>query len=139
MKYFTAVIFLLALVSCKAKNKANIPNTQTVQLLKLGDAVEENTTLKNIAGYTIAKKIKVTKTQQNDLVKEINNSSNVEIATRKCSFQPAYAVLVNDRIYAIFDTEFCPKIKLTQSNNSDIMDLKENNKLKELINSIIKK
>lgn len=139
MKYLTAIILLFTLASCKAKSSKNIANKQTVVLLKLGETVEESSKVKNIGGYKIEKKIKITLAQQKVLLDEINNPTNIEKAVRRCAFEPTYAVLVNNKLYALFDIEFCSKIKLAQNHNSNILDLKENNKLKELIHSLIKK
>lgn len=139
MKYLTVIILLFALVSCKATSSATDANKQTVLFLKLGEAVDAGSKAKNIAGYKIDKKIKISLTQQTDLLEELNNPANFEKAVRRCAFEPTYAVLVNNQLYALFDIEFCPKIQLSPQNDGKIQDLKQNNTLKELIIRITKK
>lgn len=130
---------MISLFSCKAKSDASLVNNSKLQLVKLGDAVAENSKTKNIAGYKIEQNFKLSKAQQAALLKEINNPSNIENATRRCAFEPVYALVENKQVIALFDVEFCPKIQLTQQNDGKIQDLKQNNALKELINSISKK
>lgn len=139
MKYFSVLLLIITLFSCKANSEANTPSKHSLQLVKLGDPVEENAKSKNIAGYKIEKNIKLSKTQQADFLKEINNPENLEKIVRRCAFEPSYALVANNQVIAIFDVEYCPKIQLVQQNDGKILDLKQNNALKELILNITKK
>lgn len=139
MKYLSLLILIISLFSCKASNEANMLNRNNLHLVKLGNPQEGNNPTKHIAGYKVEKKIKLSKTQQAAILKEINNPANLDNIVRRCAFVPTYAVVENKKVIAIFDVEYCPKIQLLNNNNSKILDLKQNNPLKDLIISITKK
>lgn len=142
-KIIILITALISITSCEnAMKKLNhLKNGKKVQLLYL-DSIESKD---EIAGEQYVNKRKVLKEfelseeEKNNLIKTIIKKDNYEPLTRKCKFEPVYAIKVDNEIVAIFDVEFCPALEYFEQNgSSQILQLKTNSTLNTELKKLIK-
>lgn len=142
-KVIISIIILTFITSCEngMENLAYLKNGKKIQLLYL-DAIEsedELATEEYINKRKVLKEFELNESEKENLIKTIVKKDNYEPLTRKCKFEPVYAIKIDDSTVAIFDVEFCPALEYYEQNGSkQILQLKTNSTLKSELEKLLK-
>lgn len=143
MKY-TALFILLAITCCNSQMEQlkSIKEAKDIHILLLSET--ENNDAEEDENYVrkrqILKEVKLNEDQKKEFIKKILEKDNYEPLTRKCKFEPVYALRVDDNIYATFDVTYCPTLEYTDElGEITLLGIKTNNSLIAIVKEIMDK
>jgi hypothetical protein len=142
-KYILITLITVMAIACDTDMEEfdKLKEATNIQLLYL-DAVEtENTTdsTNYIHNRKVLKEFTLDDTSKKSLVKTLMNKDNYEPRTRKCRFEPVYAVKVDNALVALFDVEYCPSLQYFKDDGAtETYQLKTESKLKEELEKLTK-
>ncbi|MBC8756079.1 hypothetical protein H2O64_15485 [Kordia sp. YSTF-M3] len=144
MKTLTFYIVSLLLISCNGmKDISEIKDEDTMTVCLLSNEVynadSQDTAKEYLERRQVVRKLVLEGDQRASLLKEFLNDSNYEPLSRKCKFEPVYALLVNDKLLALFDVEYCPTIEyVNKEKDSKYIGITAENTLKKLLEDYLK-
>ena len=144
MKKITFIIVSLLLISCsEMKDLSMIKDVENISLCLLSadvyNAESQQKTKEYLERREVLRKIELKGEQRESFVEEFLNENNYEVVSRKCKFEPVYALLVNGKPYAFFDVEYCPTLKImVEGKEPKYMDIATENTLKKLLDAYTK-
>lgn len=141
MKY-AAFIILLAVICCNSQMEQfnSIKDSQEMHLLLLSETEADNAGDEDnyVRKRQILKDVKLSEDQKKLFIKNILEKDNYEPLSRKCKFEPVYALKIDGRIYATFDVTYCPTLEYTNdSGEATLLGVKTDNSLIEIVNEIM--
>lgn len=141
-KFFFVILISFIFMSCDDYLEELKPYAifGTAELLYLDSMESEESNEELIANRRILKEYVLDKQSQRKLVKAMMLSENFEPTTRRCRFDPVYAIKINKEVVVLFDVEFCPGLTHQKKDGSTTYyQLKKNSplesELRHLINS----
>ncbi len=144
MKTLTFYILSVVLISCNGmKDISEIKDADTMTVCLLSAEVynqeSQDAAKEYLERREIVRKLVLEGEQRASLLKEFLEDSNYEPLSRKCKFEPVYALLVNDQLFALFDVEYCPTIKyVNRGEDSKYIGITTENTLKKLLEDYLK-
>lgn len=124
MKGITFLIISIVLISCREMKDATIlKEAKNMSLCYLSEEEYDKDSQLETNEYfeqrQVLKKIDLNEQQRELFLSEFLNQENYEALTRRCEFQPVYALVVDQKLYALFDTEYCPTIQYVNNKEDD--------------------
>lgn len=144
MKAISFLIISIVLISCREmKDVSAIKEAKSISLCYLSeeeyDKDEQIQTKEYLEQRQVLQKIELKEEQRDLFLNEFLNQDNYEALTRKCQFQPVYALLVDNKLYALFDTEYCPTIKyVNKKKEAQFLGITTENTLDKVVKNLIK-
>lgn len=128
-------------MSCKKGNGLDsLKNATNIHLLYL-DALKAKTfkeNVKYIDDRKVLKDFNLSKSDKEKLIEVIIKKDNYEPISRKCEHEPVYALMVDNKLVALFDVEYCPYLQYIKEDGSkETFQLKTNSLIKKEIKKIV--
>ena len=137
-------LLIIFLASCKPSmicELSYIKSNEKVTLFLL-DAEESMNTEQNlnyIDNRRILKSYKISAKEQKELISEILKKNNYEPVTRKCKFEPIYALKIGSQLIGVFDIEYCPGFRyISEKGVEEYVQIKSNSQLSYFIKELTK-
>lgn len=144
MKKIILLVIVTVVMSCDKKKDAmiKIRDTDKIQIVLLGiENTPKDKQLDSklyISNKEVLKKVDLTKKQMTLFRKEFLKEKNYGKYNRKCRYDPAYALLINEELYATFDLKYCPGIKYyLESDEIVFKEITVNSTLVDVVNNVI--
>lgn len=144
MKILTYYLFSLTLISCtEMKDFSSITDDDNITVCLLSAEVYNEASQIAAKEYLerreIISKLDLKGEQRATFFKEFLEDSNYEPLSRKCKFEPVYAVVVNKKLFALLDVEYCPTLQYVNGKKSKYVGITAENNLKKLLETNLKK
>ena len=142
-KYILLTLITVMAIACDKDMEEfdKLKASTNIQLVYL-DAQETENTSDNpnyISNRKILKEFSLDDATKKSLVKTLMNKDNYEPKTRKCRFEPVYAVKVDGALVALFDVEYCPSLQYFKDDGAtEIYQLKTESELKSELEKLTK-
>jgi hypothetical protein len=142
-KYILLTLITVMAIACDKDMEEfdKLKASTNIQLVYL-DAQETENTSDNpnyISNRKILKEFSLDDATKKSLVKTLMNKDNYEPKTRKCRFEPVYAVKVDGALVALFDVEYCPSLQYFKDDGAtEIYQLKTESELKSALEKLTK-
>jgi len=144
MKKITFFLISILLISCsEMKDISAIKDAENITVCLLSAEVYNTTlqdaTKKYIERREVLKTLDLKGEQRTTFVKEFVNDANYELIMRKCKFEPVYAILMNGKLFALFDVEYCPTMHyVNNKKDAKYIGIAAENTLKKLLDKHLK-
>ncbi len=144
MKGITFLIISIVLISCREMKDAKVlKEAKKISLCYLSEEQYDEDSQTQLNEYfeqrQVLKEIDLNEQQRQLFLNEFLNQENYEALTRRCQFQPVYALVVDQKLYALFDTEYCPTIKYVNNKEEDqFLGVTTENTLDQVLKSLMK-
>lgn len=144
MKKIVLLLMPLLLMTCsETKDVFMIEDSQSLTLCLLSEEVygveKQQKTKEYLERREVLQTIQLKGEQRVAFLKEFTNKDNYGVVSRKCKYEPVYALLVDNKPHAFFDVEYCPTLKIVLNGKEPkYMDIVTENSLKELLDEYMK-
>jgi len=143
MKTLTYYIFSLFLISCtEMKDFSSIKEDESITVCLLSAEVYNEASQDAAKEYLerreVVNKLTLEGEQRATFFNEFLDESNYEPLNRKCKFEPVYALVVNNKLFALLDVEYCPTLQYVNGKNSKYVGIAAENSLKKLLEDNLK-
>ncbi|TDQ79480.1 hypothetical protein [Sphingobacterium yanglingense] len=92
-----------------------------------------------ILDYPVSKKISLRPKQAKQLISRLKEAQVSSSEIRRCPFDPMYAILIDNKPYALFNAIDCPRVMYPSGGKAvKPIDLKDHNGVQSLVDKIIK-
>lgn len=110
---FLGILILCSMVSCESylEELEQYKNPESVELYYLDAFESESASDSLIANRKVLKTFNLEGNDQRLFVKSFLKAENYEPISRKCPFEPVYALKIDGKIIAFLDVEFCPGVE----------------------------
>ncbi len=128
MKTIILLTTILIVNSCDRINSfSDIEKADKITIATLNSEAEYEDI--NLTKLEMSSSVQIEKTTKNEFVNTFLNESNYEALSRRCKFIPRYAILVNNRVVALFDATSCPRVVFKYDDEDVFYDIVNNSKI----------
>lgn len=144
MKKFVFFLISILLISCsEMKDISAIKDAENITVCLLSaevyNATSQDATREYIERREVLRKLDLKGEQRTSFLKEFLDENNYEPLSRKCKFEPVYAIVVNEKLFALFDVEYCPTMHyVNNKKDAKYIGITAENSLKKLLDDNLK-
>ena len=144
MKKITFFLISILLISCsEMKDISAIKDAENITVCLLSAEVynkeSQDATKEYLEKREVLRTLDLKGEQRTLFLKEFLDEKNYEPLSRKCDFEPVYALLMNDKLFALLDVEYCPTMEFVNNKKSaKYIGITTENTLKKLLDENLK-
>ena len=144
MKKLAFFLISILLISCsEMKDISAIKDAENITVCLLSAEVyntaSQDASKEYLERREVLKTLDLKGEQRTTFIKEFTNDANYEPISRKCKFEPVYAILMNGKLFALFDVEYCPTMHyVNNKKEAQYIGISAENTLKKLLDDTLK-